>query len=57
MVEIIGTIEIQDQVAIHGGGIAGRIIGANTGRQTLDDSIRIRAMEIGDRVTVGLGVV
>ena len=53
MVKIIRAVEFEDKVAIDRRRVIWRVFGAGTGREALDHRIRVRTVEIGDRVAVG----
>src|SRR5580704_4196455 len=53
LVEIVGAIEFEHQVAVD----RRRVVGADATRQAFDHAVRVRAVEIGDRIAVGAAVV
>src|SRR6516164_279286 len=57
VVEIIGSIKLEDQITINRGRIPRRIVTAGACRDGLDHAVRVRAVEIGDRIAVGPGFV
>ena len=57
LVKIVGPVEFEHQVAVDCGRVLCRIVGTDTARQAFDDRGRVRAVKIGDRITVGAAFV
>src|SRR6516164_7840811 len=57
LVKIVGPVEFEHQVAVDCGRVLCRIVGTDTARQAFDDRGRVRAVKIGDRITVSAAFV
>ena len=52
LVSVVGAKELHDQIGVQGGLITGRVTGVDAARQHLDGAVRIRAVEVGERVAI-----